>query len=69
MAPLKAKKAVAPTATTKQGAASYYKTKIEELEVIINEKTQDLRRLEAQRNQLNGKGESLHSSYGALTLL
>ena len=38
------------------GVKSFFKTKIEELEVTINEKTQDLRRLEAQRNQLNTKG-------------
>lgn len=44
-------------ATTQQkGLSSYYKTKIEELELVINDKTQNLRRLEAQRNQLNAKG-------------
>jgi hypothetical protein len=41
-----------------QGINSYYKTKIEELEIVINDKTQNLRRLEAQRNQLNTKGET-----------
>ncbi|CEG82562.1 Putative Genomic scaffold, msy_sf_8 [Rhizopus microsporus] len=40
----------------KDGIKSYYQAKIEECELILNEKTQDLRRLEAQRNALNAKG-------------
>lgn len=39
-----------------RGLTNYYKTKIEDLEVVINAKTQDLRRLEAQRNMLNSRG-------------
>lgn len=39
-----------------EGIKPYYQAKIEECELIINEKTQDLRRLEAQRNALNAKG-------------
>ncbi|KAI8380172.1 26S protease regulatory subunit 8 [Blakeslea trispora] len=39
----------------KEGIKSYYQAKIEECELIMNEKTQDLRRLEAQRNALNAK--------------
>lgn len=35
----------------------YYKTKIEASELAINKKTQNLRRLEAQRNALNARGE------------
>lgn len=38
------------------GIYSYYQSKIEELEVVVREKTQNLRRLEAQRNELNSKG-------------
>ncbi|CAG8652713.1 16418_t:CDS:1, partial [Acaulospora morrowiae] len=38
-----------------EGIKSYYQAKIEESELIINEKTQNLRRLEAQRNALNAK--------------
>jgi 26S proteasome regulatory subunit T6 len=38
-----------------EGVTSYYKQKIEEVELTINEKTQNLRRLGAQRNQLNAK--------------
>jgi biotin carboxylase len=40
------------------GIQSYYASKIEELEVIVRDKTQNLRRLEAQRNELNSKGAS-----------
>ena len=40
------------------GLKQYYVTKIEELQLIVNEKTQNLRRLQAQRNELNAKGES-----------
>lgn len=43
------------TATTKDGMRSYFLQKIEELEVIYREKQQNLRRLEAQRNELNAK--------------
>ena len=35
---------------------SYYGSKLEELEVIIREKTQNLARLSAQRNALNTRG-------------
>ena len=43
------------------GIKSYYQTKIEAAELLINQKTQNLRRLEAQRNALNARGESLVS--------
>ncbi|EXX51898.1 proteasome regulatory particle base subunit RPT6 [Rhizophagus irregularis DAOM 197198w] len=39
----------------REGIKNYYRTKIEEAELTINEKTQNLRRLEAQRNALNAK--------------
>lgn len=39
------------------GIRSYYLQKIEEAEVICREKAQNLRRLEAQRNELNAKGK------------
>eukprot|EP01104_Vermistella_antarctica_P018405 TRINITY_DN679_c0_g1_i1.p1 TRINITY_DN679_c0_g1~~TRINITY_DN679_c0_g1_i1.p1 ORF type:complete len:405 (+),score=128.64 TRINITY_DN679_c0_g1_i1:28-1215(+) len=38
-----------------EGIQSYYRSKIEELEVSQREQTANLRRLEAQRNELNGK--------------
>jgi 26S proteasome regulatory subunit T6 len=41
----------------KEGIKSYYQTKIEECELVMNQKSQDLRRLEAQRNALNAKGK------------
>ena len=40
------------------GLRSYYKGKIEEMEILRRDKTQNLRRLEAQRNELNSKGNS-----------
>jgi 26S proteasome regulatory subunit T6 len=39
-----------------EGIKSYYLQKVEEAEVLIREKTENLRRLEAQRNELNSKG-------------
>ncbi|OZJ02346.1 26S protease regulatory subunit 8 [Bifiguratus adelaidae] len=39
----------------REGIKQYYQDKIEACELIIHEKTQDLRRLEAQRNALNAK--------------
>lgn len=37
----------------------YYQAKIDEMELIVGEKTQNLRRLEAQRNELNAKVRNL----------
>lgn len=36
-----------------KGMEAYYKTKIEELELALVEKKNNLRRLEAQRNEMN----------------
>jgi 26S proteasome regulatory subunit T6 len=41
---------------SRRGLKSYYSQKIEELEVILREKEQNVRRLEAQRNEWNSKG-------------
>ena len=38
------------------GIKAYYQAKIEAAELTINHKTQNLRRLEAQRNALNARG-------------
>lgn len=38
-----------------EGFKPYYITKIEELQLIVAEKSQNLRRLQAQRNELNAK--------------
>ena len=40
----------------RQGLRTYYENKIDELEVTLRERTENLKRLEAQRNELNGKG-------------
>ena len=40
-----------------EGFRSYYIQKIEELQLVVNEKSQNLRRLQAQRNELNAKGK------------
>jgi 26S proteasome regulatory subunit T6 len=42
-----------------EGLRSYYEGKIEELEIVLTDKQQNLRRLEAQRNELNSKVRKL----------
>lgn len=49
--------------TSKDGFRSYYIQKIEELQLIVNEKSQNLRRLQAQRNELNAKGKFLSNLF------
>ena len=44
------------TPTAKDGLRGYYRAKIEEFELAVRDKTSNLRRLEAQRNELNHKG-------------
>lgn len=48
--------AVPSTPTPSGGLKAYYQAKIEAAELEINQKTQNLRRLEAQRNALNARG-------------
>jgi hypothetical protein len=48
--------AVHPPVPVPSGIKSYYQAKIEVAELTINRKTQNLRRLEAQRNALNARG-------------
>ncbi|EGG14117.1 26S proteasome subunit ATPase 5 [Cavenderia fasciculata] len=50
-----------------KGIKSYYVSKIEELEIRVNEKSQDLRRLEAQRNELNNRVRMLKEELQLLT--
>ena len=38
------------------GLSRYYQSKLDELELIVREKANNLRRLEAQRNAMNTKG-------------
>ena len=40
-----------------KGIRSYYLSKIDELELVVRERTQNLARLKAQRNEWNAKGE------------
>lgn len=40
------------------GIKPYYNYKIESLQLVIMERNQNLRRLQAQRNELNAKGTS-----------
>jgi 26S proteasome regulatory subunit T6 len=42
------------------GLRSYYQTKIDQLALTLTNKQMDLRRLEAQRNDLNSKGLHTH---------
>lgn len=42
-----------------EGFRSYYIQKIEELQLVVADKAQNLRRLQAQRNELNAKGTLL----------
>jgi len=50
-----------------KGIKSYYISKIEELEIKVNDKAQDLRRLEAQRNELNNRVRMLKEELQLLT--
>lgn len=47
---------VDPSSSRGDGFKSYYTTKIEELLLVVAEKSMNLRRLQAQRNELNAKG-------------
>jgi len=46
-------------ATQSQGIQAYYRSKIGELEVLVRDRAQNFRRLEAQRNELNTKVRNL----------
>lgn len=48
------------------GFRSYFSQKIEELQLIVAEKSQNLRRLQAQRNELNAKGKKHNAIQNAL---
>lgn len=41
--------------TTPEGLRQYYVAKIEKLQLTVTERNQNLRRLQAQRNELNAK--------------
>ena len=48
------------------GIHSYYQSKIDQLELVVREKTQNLQRLTAQRNELNGRVRLLREELGQL---
>ncbi|KAL3913256.1 MAG: hypothetical protein SGPRY_008046, partial [Prymnesium sp.] len=48
------------------GFSGYYASKIEELEVVVRERSMNLRRLEAQRNELNSKVRLLREELSLL---
>ena len=45
------------------GLLGYFQGKIDGLEIVLTDKTQNLRRLEAQRNQLNSKGARVYTTH------
>jgi len=47
-----------PPQAASSSLSTFYRAKIEEAELALRNKTQNLRRLEAQRNELNAKGEA-----------
>ncbi len=63
---MSAKTPGASVGTSGSGITNYYQAKIEELEVIVRERTQNLRRLEAQRNELNSKVRLLREELSLL---
>ena len=52
--------------SSKTGLEHYYDSKIEELQLLVSTKTQNLRRLEAQRNDLNAKVRKLREELALL---
>jgi hypothetical protein len=46
---------LAAAAEDDKGVRTYYQSKIDELDLVIRERTQNLQRLKAQRNELNAK--------------
>ena len=49
-----------------QPVQSYYQSKVDELELVVREKAQNLARLTAQRNELNGRVRLLREELYAL---
>ena len=66
MATAKPQLPAASAGTAGSGITNYYQAKIDELEVIVRERTQNLRRLEAQRNELNSKVRLLREELSLL---
>lgn len=53
----------------KSSVHEYYVQKIEEKMLEVNEKGQNLRRLQAQRNELNAKGKLFEKAFALLLML
>jgi len=51
------------------GLKPFFKSKVEALEIAVRDGTQNLRRLEAQRNELNSRGKKTLSLSLSLSLL
>ena len=56
----------AVAAPQRQGVQHYYESQVDELEILLRDKTQNLARLTAQRNQLNGRVRLLREELHAL---
>lgn len=63
-APAPPSSSLASKAPIGDGLKAYYQGKIEELELAARDKAATLRRLEAQRNELNSKGEETRRRRG-----
>jgi hypothetical protein len=59
--------AAASPSTVGIGIAAYYQSQIDSANIVIADKTQDLRRLEAQRNDINAKGQQRRARRGGKT--
>ncbi len=49
--------AATTTKSEHEGIRSYYVSKIDEKEILLRDKMENLRRLQAQRNELNSRGK------------
>ena len=60
---------MAQGATTPEGLRQYYVAKIEKLQLTVTERNQNLRRLQAQRNELNAKVRMLSEELQLLVMI
>lgn len=54
---------------TEVGLRSYYVSKIEEMELNVRDKVQNLERLQAQRNELNAKVRQMREELSQVSLI
>ena len=57
------------TPATPEGLRQYYVAKVEKLQLTVAERTQNLRRLQAQRNELNAKVRMLSEELQLLVII